>query len=359
MHLTNNGAGWPQSLIRDPLPEYPATCELAQQLGPGESDYTEYDRNITNATCDWLRQHASKANANPWVLFVSFVSPHYPLIAPEAFYRLYRNADFDDCTAPQPYPKPIEHPVLREIRHFYNYDDYFTDESRSEARKNYFGLISFLDHNIGQVLQTLDDCGSTSDTLILYLSDHGEMLGHLGFWTKSVMYEDSAGIPMLAAGGGFKAGRCRAPVSLTNIHNTVLEAIGVGHAAPKFCLEESLQSIVATPDVPRFTFSEYHDGGTPQGFFMLRENNWKLVHYMGGFRPQLFDLENDPWEINDLADHKEHLRRQQSLQDRLFEVLDPDQVMECYTCDQIQRIAELGGRERILALNEFGHTPVQ
>ncbi len=155
------------------------------------------------------------------------------------------------------------------------------------------------------------------------------------------MYEDSAGIPMLAAGGGFKPGKCRAPVSLTNIHNTVLEAIGIGHSAPKSCLEESLQSISATPDVPRFTLSQYHDGGTPQGYFMLREDNWKLVHYMGGYRPQLFDVINDPWELSNLADQTEHLLRQQVLQHRLFESLNPDTVIKDYTRDQIERIAEL------------------
>ncbi len=178
MYLTNNGIGWPHSLLRDPLPDYPAACELAEHTGVGESEYTEYDHRVTHATCDWLRKHASKSNANPWVLFVSFVSPHYPLSAPEEFYKLYKNADLSHCTTPQPAPDANEHPVLREIRHFFNYDDYFTDDLRLAAKRNYFGLISFLDHNIGQVLKTLDDCGNMSDTLILYLSDHGEMLGH-------------------------------------------------------------------------------------------------------------------------------------------------------------------------------------
>ncbi len=355
MYLANSGAGWPHSLLRDPLPDYPATHELASRIGSGESEYTEYDRKVTAAACDWLSKHSTKHRSKPWVLFVSFVSPHYPLTAPDNFYQLYQSKKL----LPKVKRGCPDHAVLNEIRKFFNYDDHFTDELREEAIKNYFGLISFLDHNIGQVLKTLENTTSTRDTLVIYISDHGEMLGHLGFWTKSVMYEDSSGIPLLAAGKGFNPGRCSAPVSLTNIHNTVLEAIGVKHPAADSCLQESLQSIAATPDTPRFTISQYHDGGTPVGFFMLRKHNWKLVHYAGGHPAQLFDLKNDPWEINDIAAQPTSRRQIEQLQRQLFEILDPNQVIEDYTRDQIAQIEKFGGREAILAMSDFGHTPVQ
>ena len=359
MYLANDGAGWPHSLLRDPLPDYPATSELARHTGCGESEYTEYDRKITDATCNWLRKYSTQPGANPWVLFVSFVSPHYPLTAPEPFYQLYQHTDCRRDPLSVAHSSGVQHPVLNEVRRFFNYDDYFTDDLRLEARKNYFGLVSFLDHNIGKVLQTLDDCGTMNDTVILYVSDHGEMLGHLGFWTKSVMYEDSAGIPLLAAGRGFKPKQCSAPVSLTNIGNTILESIGAKHPAPATCLEESLQSITANPDVPRFTLSQYHDGGTPVGFFMLREQDWKLVHYCGGYRPQLFNLKEDPWELNDLAEQPRYASQLQQLQNKLFATVDLDTVIADYTRDQAERIAEFGGRDAIVALADFGHTPVQ
>ncbi len=357
MYLANDGIGWPTGLLRDPLPTFRSAFELAERTGCGESEYTEYDRKIAAAACNWLRKNAAAPRQKPWVLFVSFVSPHYPLTAPERFYNLYK--DSDRLGKPMPANGCTEHPVLQEVRRYWNYDDYFTDELRIEARKNYFGLISFLDDNIRQVLEALEDSGNARETLILYTSDHGEMLGHLGFWTKSVMYEDSVGIPMIATGGGFKPQRCNAPVSLTNIFHTVLEAIGVERTEPTSCLEESLQSVALWPGKSRFAFSQYHDGGTPVGFFMIRENDFKLVHYAGGHSPQLFNLAEDPWEIDDLAQDSTYSAQLQQLQCRLHQVLNPDSVIEDYTRDQVALIEALGGREKILSIWDFNHTPVQ
>ena len=358
MHLAFDGLGWPTGLLRDPLPVFQSAHELADLTGCAESEYTEYDRRITEATCDWLRKNSNQSRQHPWVLFVSFVSPHYPLTAPEAFYKLYEHSDKLGKPMHGPTNGIVQHPVLKEVRDFWNYDDFFTDELRIEARKNYFGLISFLDDNIRQVLKALESHNSPRDTLILYTSDHGEMLGHLGFWAKSVMYEDSVGVPLIAAGGGFKRQRCDAPVSLTNINNTVLEAIGIESTADTSCLNESLQSVASSPEVPRFTFSEYHDGGTPVGYFMIRENDFKLVHYAGGHSPQLFNVREDPWEMSDLAHNPAYTQQLNQLQKRLYALLDPNAVMEDYTRDQVALIEQLGGRERILAISEFNHTPL-
>lgn len=358
MHLANNGIGWPIGLLRNPLPEFKSAYELAEQTGCGESDYTEFDRNITTAACNWLRKYGKNTNSKPWVLFVSFVSPHYPLTAPEAFYKLYQNNDKIGKAIPKP-NNSTEHPVLQKIRSFWNYDDYFSEEKRVDARKNYFGLISFLDNNIRQVLEALESSRSARETLILYTSDHGEMLGHLGFWTKSVMYEDSVGVPLLAAGRGFEKHTCDAPVSLTNISNTILEAIGVENTQSICCLDESLQSVVSSPAEQRFALSQYHDGGTPVGFFMIRENIWKLVHYAEGYHPQLFNLAEDPLELNDLAQNVEFAQHVEHLKRRLLEVIDPNEVIMRYTIDQHEMISVLGGRENILSMWNFNHTPVE
>lgn len=359
MHLANNGIGWPLGLLRDPLPEFKSAHELAEQTGCGESDYTEFDRKITAAACNWLRKYGKSTTSRPWVLFVSFVSPHYPLTAPATFYKLYQENDKFGKAIPKPNNGYAEHPVLQEMRSFWKYDDYFSEELRIDARKNYFGLISFLDDNIRQVLEALEECRSVRETLVLYTSDHGEMLGHLGFWGKSVMYEDSVGIPLLAAGRGFEMQACNAPVALTNISNTILEAIGVECTGAVNCLDESLQCVVSSPTKQRFALSQYHDGGTPVGFFMIRENNWKLVHYAGGYPPQLFNLTEDPLELNDLAQNVEFRTHLENLTRRLYQVIDPNEVIEQYTNDQKEMISALGGRNNILSMWDFNHTPVE
>ena len=293
--------------------------------------------------------------------FCSFRSSVHTIRSPHplAFYKLYQDNDKFGKAIPKPNNGYAEHPVLQEMRSFWKYDDYFSEELRIDARKNYFGLISFLDDNIRQVLEALEECRSVRETLVLYTSDHGEMLGHLGFWGKSVMYEDSVGIPLLAAGRGFEMQACNAPVALTNISNTILEAIGVECTGAVNCLDESLQCVVSSPTKQRFALSQYHDGGTPVGFFMIRENNWKLVHYAGGYPPQLFNLTEDPLELNDLAQNVEFRTHLENLTRRLYQVIDPNEVIEQYTNDQKEMISALGGRNNILSMWDFNHTPVE
>ena len=193
LHVVNE-LGWLKGLIRDPLPPYDeGTSELARQVGAGETDYTRYDRKICDAACDWIKGHGKEAQ-KPWVLFVSFVSPHYPLQAPQAFFDLYTPADVGEPRSPHQQPS---HPVLEKLYRFYDYDRHFTDASSLQARLGYYGLCSFVDHLVGRVLGTLDQCDLTDSTRVIYTSDHGELLGNHGMWTKMLMYEESAGIPLI------------------------------------------------------------------------------------------------------------------------------------------------------------------
>ena len=211
-------------MVRDGLRAYCATlCPRSAKLAnlPTKQEKVKVNIRITTGalcqkSCKWLRRYPSRKKKIPWILFVSFASPHYPLTAPDEFYDLYKNCEFENSL--NNYSEfEIDHPVLSEFRRFWNYDDYFDDELRSEARRCYFALVSFLDDNIRKVLEALEASGCKNDTVVIYTSDHGEMLGHLGFWTKSVMYENSTGIPLIAVGPGFEARRSHVPVSLTDI----------------------------------------------------------------------------------------------------------------------------------------------
>jgi choline-sulfatase len=125
MHVLD-GIGWPLGLLRSVLPPYDSPREYAEEIGAGWTDYTRYDSAICARACDWLRRQAG-ATDKPWVLFVSFVSPHYPLIAPPEYFARYPLERID---LPRDYDKTRipAHPQLREMRAFWNYDDYFPDE---------------------------------------------------------------------------------------------------------------------------------------------------------------------------------------------------------------------------------------
>lgn len=354
MYLANDGAGWVQGLLRDPMPSYGDTKALCEEIGPGETEYTEYDRRVTHEAIRWLNRYATKFRTKPWCLFVSFISPHYPLKCPEAFYQLYERVRI-----PQPPSQLPEHEVLQEMARFWNYDDYFDDGLREVARRGYYGLVSFLDDNIRQVMEALEDSGTARDTSVMYLSDHGEMLGSHGFWTKSVMYEDSVAVPLLMMGPGIAEGMNSTPVSLSDVAVTVQQTVGIKYGmARELWMSRPLQDFVSKPEPDRFILSQYHDGGSPCGITMLRYREWKYVHYANGHRPQMFNLLVDPQELNDLGNSRNHERERDMLRTLMGHAMDPEQVNADAFADQKELIEKLGGVDALMAMKSFGHTPV-
>jgi choline-sulfatase len=106
------GIGWVRGLLRKPLCDYEATAELAQMIGPGDSDYIQFDRRVTTEAECWLIDPARRGRA--WTAFVSFLSPHYPLVAPPEFFNIYDPRRFEAPGDPLP-----DHPILREISTFF------------------------------------------------------------------------------------------------------------------------------------------------------------------------------------------------------------------------------------------------
>ena len=351
MHVVG-GIGWPIGLLREELPDYGAAAELAADVGVGESSYTQYDRDITAAAETWLRDRAGAER--PWAAFVSLVSPHYPLTCPKEWYDLYDPAEMD---LPVGYGAGgPEHSELKNVAGFWDYDRYFDETKMREAKAAYYGLTSFMDDCMGRVLAALEESGQAEETLVLYVSDHGDMMGDQGFWTKQVMYEQSAGVPMILAGPGVPEGRrVTTCANLVDVAATAYDVANVDVPA----VGASLVGLAQGADDPdRTGFSEYHDGGSTTGTFMVRWADWKYVHYVG-HTPQLFDLADDPHELHDLAG-EESARVQDALSEgsaRLREICDPEGVNAQAFADQGRRIEALGGREACLTAYLFNHTP--
>lgn len=359
MHVVG-GIGWTIGLLRENLPPYDAASELAADVGVGDSSYTDYDLDITAAAENWL---ANKAGSkSPWAAFVSLVSPHYPLTCPQKFYEMY---DPDKVDLPVGYENrnPPEHSELKNVAEFFDYDRYFDEQKTREAKAAYYGLTSFMDNCVGRILTTLEASGQAEDTVVIYVSDHGDMMGDQGFWTKQVMYEQSAGVPMIMAGPGVPVGhRVNTATSLLDLAATSVDVIGLENDAHnRACPGVSLREIANQPDDPdRTVLSEYHDGGSTTGTFMIRWDRWKYVHYVG-HDPQLFDLKEDPNELQNLAterpNHPETLAALKEGEKRLRIICDPEAVNAQCFADQKARIAELGGEEACLTGYQFNHTP--
>ena len=351
MHVVN-GIGDLLGAVRDPLPVRHKSKSLATEIGPGESTYVEYDRKITDASCQWLAQHAEQ---EPWTLFVSWVSPHYPLIAPQEFYDMYAAQDL-------PLPKACKrgdwphHPWLDAFRECFITDRFFTDETRRIAIAAYYGLVSFMDGNVGRVLSALEASGAAEDTLIIYTSDHGDNLGARGLWGKSTMYEEAAAVPLVLAGKGVPAGKVvQTPVSLVDVHPTLMDAFGCPAVAGTRG-ESLLRLASSAANAERMVFSEYHAAGAATGAFMLRQGPYKYIHY-AGMPPQLFNLQDDPGELNDIAGRPGQSARLDHFRKALTGICNPQAVDQRAKADQAALVARHGGREKIVAKGSFGATP--
>ena len=359
MHVVA-GVGWPIGLLRKEPPVFESAPELAAQVGAGTSSYTDYDRAITGAACDWLL--AREASDIPWAAFVSLVSPHYPLVAPREYYDLYDPESVDFPIAYEHARRP-RHSEVKNIARFFDYDRHFDRRKLREARVAYYGLVSFMDDCVGRILSALDQSGQADNTVVAYVSDHGDMMGDHGLWTKQVMYEGSAGVPMIMAGPSVPRGRrVRTGTSLIDLAPTAVDVTGTGsRSSAELFPGRSLRLLAGEEDdLNRTAFSEYHDGGSTTGAFMVRWENWKFVHYVG-HEAQLFDLTLDPHEIHDLARENVNdpvvIAALKEGERRLRAICDPEEVNARCFDDQKLRIAELGGVAACKGAYVFNHTP--
>jgi acetyl-CoA carboxylase carboxyltransferase component len=286
------------------------------------------------------------------------VSPHFPLIAPPEFYRLYRPEDL-----PLPKPGPAsgesEHPWLAAFRRCFIFDDFFTDETRRIAIASYYALVSFLDDNVGRVLAALEASGQAASTRVVYASDHGDNLGARGLWGKSTMFEESVGIPLIVAGPDMPRGKVSAtPVSLIDVYPTVTRCLDLPELPDERELPgRSLFEIAGGPDDPeRVVLAQYHAAGAATGAFMLRQGRYKYVHYVG-MPPQLFDLAADPDELDDQALAPGSVPRLQDLERRLRGLVDPEAVDRRAKADQAALVEAFGGRDAVIHKGGFGATP--
>jgi choline-sulfatase len=359
MHVVE-GKGDLLSLIRDDLPVRGAAYKMAGLAGPGESPYTLYDRDIAARAQIWLHEEAKKYTDKPWVLFVSFVAPHYPLTAPpEHFYRYY-----DDPNLPAPKFYAAEdrpnHPFVQDYARSFNFDDYFkTEQDVRRGTAGYFGLCSFMDEQAGKVLDALEASGLADNTCVIYTSDHGDAVGHRGLWGKSTMYEEVLGVPLIVAGEGFPQGKVvDTPTTLLDVYPFIMEC--TGESSPDF-VEPGHPGVsiarLANGDTPvRTVLSEYHGMGSTTGAFAIRNGRYKYVHYVK-YPPQLFDLEADPDESHDLAREPRSNDVLRDCEAALRKLLSPEEVDAHAKKRQADQLDRYGGREAVIARGDLGFSP--
>lgn len=355
MHVLG-GHGMVWASIRDPyLARFSEKRMIGARVGSGESSYTQYDAQVADIAVDWLRAREPGA---PFVLYVGFVAPHFPLIAPARFYDLYRDVELPPVKL-DPKTGYRRHPWVQRYAEFEGTEDAFADEAeRDRAFRAYFGLCSWLDHNVGRILAALDETGLAATTNVVYTADHGDNLGARGVWGKSTLYEESARVPMILAGPGVAPGVCATPVDLLDLFPTILDLAGID-PAPEMTDRpgRSLARLAAEPaDLERPILSEYHAAGSDTAAFMLRKGRHKLVYYVR-HAPELFDLAADPEELVDLALDPAYAGVLADMERSLRAICDPEAMDELAKRDQNAMIERLGGKAVAATLGATGATP--
>ncbi|MGF1477383.1 MAG: sulfatase-like hydrolase/transferase [Geminicoccaceae bacterium] len=300
-----------------------------ERSGPGQSSYEVKDRDVLNAALAKLDQSA--AEKKPFAMTVGLMLPHQPYVCSKDDFALY-----DDKVGPPRLEPPganAEHPYLRAWRDHTGSLD-LPDEWQHRARAAYYGLTTALDRTVGQILDKLDALGLSEDTLVIYASDHGDQLGERGLWWKQTFYDQSLKIPLIMRWPErLPAGERRSSVvNLLDVTATMIDALG----APPLPRGQgrSLLAMASDERTPWIdeTFAEYctdgvarWTGGAPVQQRMLRTDRYKLVYYHG--QPcQLFDLADDPDELNDLSASPAHRSVHDTLLAKVLADWDPDQI---------------------------------
>lgn len=330
---------------------------MGDTVGPGESAYTRYDAAVTARTTQWLANATS--DTDPWCLYVGLVAPHHPLIAPQAFFDLYPLDSLPPDKLRQQDGYQLHPWIAKTAAAMVGEDGWKDEEERRTAIAAYYGLTSWMDHNVGQIIAALWANGQFENTTIIYSSDHGENLGARNLWGKMNMYEESAAIPLIvvpAPNSGIAVpSECDTTTSLLDVSETIIDHFGADLAGTR--PGRSLYEIAAEPaDPDRVVFSEYHAVGAVSACYMIRKGRWKLIDYVG-FQPELFDLVADPEETLNRADDPNAKPVLDALYAELAAICDREATNALAFADQEAMIECYGGPEQAKNIGAPSATP--
>ena len=284
-----------------------------------------YDEEAHFRAREYLRAHGQKQDDQPFFLCASYHHPHEPFWPPQEYWDLYEGAEIaipdfpanlDDTYSAMDCGLNAYHGTRR--------NDLRNPDGLYRLRRAYYGLVTYIDRKVGELLADLENSGLLDHTVVVFTSDHGDMLCDKEMVQKRCFYEWSCRVPLLARfPDQWKAGTvCDTPVSLLDLLPTFCELAGTKASLPHD--GDSLLPIVDGADGDRHIFAQSHEAvGMP--CIMARQGPYKY-NYMHGFEPQLFDLSADPGEWNNLADNPQHRETTERLRALILDRFDPDAI---------------------------------
>lgn len=302
--------------------------------GAGQMSYEVLDREVTSQTIKFLKKFkAEQKNGveKPFALQVGFMLPHQPYVAKKELFDYYKNK-----VGPPRLKKTQsgnndwldnwrEKTGLNEIK----------EDDEIRARAAYYALVETLDSFIGQIIKTLKDNDLLENTLIIYASDHGEQIGERDLWWKQTFYEESVKVPLIMSWKDKLPcnERRQQILNLVDLTATIVNA-GQGIELPNIDGKSFLNTAINNNHKSKNeTFSEFcmdnslswSDTKEPHLSRMIRSDDWKFVYYHG-YNNQLFNLKNDPDEMNNLAGLKEYSKIETKLINKVLKDWKPSKI---------------------------------
>jgi choline-sulfatase len=274
---------------------------LGSVTGAGVAEITnqlEYDDDVAHQATQKLYDLSRGGDPRPWCLTVSFTHPHDPFVARRKYWDLYGNVP--ELAPPESIPFDAQDPHSQRLMDACDWRGMeITPDHIRRAKQAYFANISYVDDKIGEILAVL--AATRQEAVVVFLSDHGEMLGERGLWFKMNFFEGSARVPLMIAAPGLGPQRIDTPVSTIDVTPTLCALAGVSldEVAPWTEGVNLLALAQGTGSRPAVAM-EYAAEGSITPMVALREGAWKYIRCPAD-PEQLFDLVHDPDERLNLA----------------------------------------------------------
>ena len=323
------------------------------------SNQLDFDEEVAFNGARKLLEIVRDGDERPFFLLVSLTHPHDPYAITPDYWDRYRD---DEIPMPAVGPLPVEalDPHSRRIRAMCAMDEYeITDEHVRSARHAYLGAISYVDDKVGQLLRALEAGRLKDDTIVIFTSDHGDMLGERGLWYKMTFFEWSARVPLLVhAPGRFAPRRVSQAASLVDLLPTLLDLANTGlpperavSLADRTDGRSLLPLLEGAPEDPEAVAAgEYLGEGAAAPVLMLRRGRYKYI-YSEPDPALLYDLAADPHELHNLAGDPSAAAVEAAFMDEVAARWQPDLLRLAVLASQRRR------RLAAQALMQGAHTP--
>lgn len=263
----------------------------------------------TAAALEFLKeQHGGTA---PWCCFVSVIEPHDPFVCGEKAFRLY---DPEQLELPPNASDLLENRpgLYRKSARVYQS---MTEREKKEALACYYASITEIDEQFGKILDVLRESGHLANTIVVFTTDHGELLGAHGLYCKNIgAFEEVYRIPLIMSGPGIIRGaKSKARVGLHDLCPTLLELAGCQPIEAPDC--RSFASVLRSPEADaefQTGFAEYNGGRYLLTQRIVWDGDWKLV-FNGFDFDELYNLALDPYELENRIDDPQHQKRAEQM----------------------------------------------